>query len=214
MSRDRLMQARDEHASDAGVTHGRAAADATLTCRVRSRSHAKRGHPCRRTGAALWRPDKSALVVDGRSILERQLSVLREVTDDILLVGSRHPLRIPAGRRRDAADCRIASPDCGPLGGLDAALAACRAETLIVVACDMPFVDRRLPAPSCSHWLPIGRGHAVVPRTERGYHPLCAVYTRACAPIVARHLAERRLKLVELLDVLNQSGRGRLRACR
>jgi molybdopterin-guanine dinucleotide biosynthesis protein A len=153
--------------------------------------------------------DKSALVIDGQTILERQLTVLSEVSDDILLIGSRHPLRIPTGgvATRQIAD-RVA--DSGPLGGLDAGLAACRAETLTVVACDMPFIAagflRHLAALAADR----PEVQAVVPRTKRGYHPLCAVYTRACAPIVARHLAERRLKLVELLDVLNQSGRGRL----
>jgi molybdopterin-guanine dinucleotide biosynthesis protein A len=40
----------------------------------------------------------------------------------------------------------------------------------------------------------------VVPRTERGYHPLCAAYTRACRPAVARRLAERRLSMVGLFE--------------
>ena len=148
--------------------------------------------------------DKSALVVGGQTILERQLSVLSEVSDDILLVGSSRP--VPAGARHIAD--RV--PDSGPLGGLDAALSACRSETLIVVACDMPFISaaflRHLAALAADR----PEVQAVVPSTKRGYHPLCAVYTRACAPIVVRHLAGKRLKLVELLDVLNQSGRGRL----
>ena len=41
----------------------------------------------------------------------------------------------------------------------------------------------------------------VVPKTERGYHPLCAVYTPACLEPVARRLADGRLKLTELFDV-------------
>src|SRR5262245_60171608 len=152
--------------------------------------------------------DKSALVVGGQTILERQLSVLSEVSDDILLVGPRHPVRVPvSSSTRQIAD-RV--PDSGPLGGLDAALSACRSDALIVVACDMPSV----PAAFLRHLAALAGDRpevqAVVPRTKRGYHPLCALYTRACASTVARHLAERRLKLVELLDVLNQSGRGRL----
>jgi molybdenum cofactor guanylyltransferase len=153
--------------------------------------------------------DKGSLVVHGQTILERQLSVLSELTDDILIVGSHHPVPMRASSAaRQIAD-RV--PDSGPLGGLDAALQACRADALIVVACDMPFVS----APLLRHlaWLASDQPdvQVVVPRTKRGYHPLCAVYTRACAPVIAGHLAERRLKLVELLDVLNQSGRGRLR---
>ena len=152
--------------------------------------------------------DKSALVVGGQTILQRQLSALSEVADDIMLVGSRLPAQIPAGARaRQIAD---RTPDSGPLGGLDAALAASQSETLLVVACDLPFISARLLRHLAGLAADFPDVQAVVPRTKRGYHPLCAVYTRACAPIVARHLAERRLKLVELLDVLNHSGPGRL----
>ena len=41
-----------------------------------------------------------------------------------------------------------------------------------------------------------------MPRTDRGYHPLCAVYRRACLPVVVRRLAERRLKMLDLLQDL------------
>ena len=90
--------------------------------------------------------DKSALVVDGRTILERQISELSTVTPDVRVI-----------RREDDL-----VPGCGPLGDAD----------------------------------------AVVPRTDRGYHPLCAVYGRACLPAVERRLAERRLKMLDLLHDL------------
>jgi molybdopterin-guanine dinucleotide biosynthesis protein A len=45
-----------------------------------------------------------------------------------------------------------------------------------------------------------GTGDAVVPMTERGYHPLCAVYTRACLEPVARRLRVGRLKVTDVLD--------------
>jgi molybdopterin-guanine dinucleotide biosynthesis protein A len=90
-------------------------------------------------------------------------------------------------------------PDSGPLGGLDAALTAARDDRVIVVACDMPFITarflERLVALSDSV-------DAVVPQTERGYHPLCAVYRRSCHPAVIRRLVERRLKMQELFEDL------------
>jgi molybdopterin-guanine dinucleotide biosynthesis protein A len=41
---------------------------------------------------------------------------------------------------------------------------------------------------------------AVVPRTERGYHPLCAAYTRSRLPAAAARLAGPRLNVVGLLE--------------
>ena len=87
--------------------------------------------------------------------------------------------------------------NCGPLGGLDAALSAARHETLVLLACDMPLVSARFLA----YMLELsGAADIVVPRTERGYHPLCAVYTRACREPVQRLLAERRLAMIGLFD--------------
>jgi molybdenum cofactor guanylyltransferase len=139
--------------------------------------------------------DKGALLVGGRRILDRQIDELRQLTDDILLVGGDQTEEAPTGLRR--VPDRV--PDAGPLGGLDAALAAARDDQVILVACDMPFITarflERLVALSDSV-------DAVVPRTERGYHPLCAVYRRSCHPAVSRRLAERRLKMVELCEDL------------
>src|SRR5688500_4569517 len=112
--------------------------------------------------------DKSALVVGGRSILDRQLTELAAVCDDLMLVIGEHtPVDPPGGVRL----VRDKVPGCGPLGGLDAALEAARHDALVVVACDMPFVTSRL----VGHLLALtSEADAVVPRTERGYHPLCA----------------------------------------
>ena len=41
---------------------------------------------------------------------------------------------------------------------------------------------------------------AVVPRAERGYHPLCAVYTRACLEPITRRLADGRLRVDGLFE--------------
>ena len=138
--------------------------------------------------------DKSTLRVGGRRILERQLDELCHITDDILLVGGR-PIEDVAGLR-PVSDL---VPDSGPLGGLDAALAAARDDRVILIACDMPFIT----AGFLESLLALSDSvDAVVPRTERGYHPLCAVYGRSCHPAVVQHLVERRLKMLDLLEDL------------
>lgn len=139
--------------------------------------------------------DKGALVVGTHSILERQLHELAQISDDILLVGSRHVsgnvgFRVVADRR----------PDCGPLGGLETALAEARDDIVLLVAGDMPFVTASLLA----YLQELAEtAQAVVPRTERGYHPLCAAYARSCLVAVAKRLASRRLSMVGLLEDLN-----------
>src|SRR5919201_1814085 len=49
-----------------------------------------------------------------------------------------------------------------------------------VIACDMPYVA----APFVRHLFDLSHdADVVVPRTEDGYHPLCAVYSRACLDV-------------------------------
>jgi molybdopterin-guanine dinucleotide biosynthesis protein A len=139
--------------------------------------------------------DKGALLVDGQTIRARQIVELSALTDDILLVGREDGSASSDGVR--VVKDRI--PDAGPLGGLDAALSAARYDSVVLLACDMPFPDREL----LSYMVTLSASaDIVVPMTERGYHPLCAIYTRACATAVARRLARREWRMTGLFDEL------------
>jgi molybdopterin-guanine dinucleotide biosynthesis protein A len=139
--------------------------------------------------------DKSALIVNGRTILDRQLSALdglADLIDDLMIVGAPRPV---GGRECRFVNDRLAG--CGPLGGLEAALLSARQEHVLLLACDMPFLSQ----PFLRFLLELPPDADVsVPRTERGYHPLCAVYSRRCLSAVTRRLNEGRLKLSGLLD--------------
>jgi molybdopterin-guanine dinucleotide biosynthesis protein A len=140
--------------------------------------------------------DKGALLVDGTSIRARQLAALAQIAEDIMIVGREPvaartvvPVRMVVDRVRG----------CGPLGGLHAALTEARSEASVILACDMPFVS----ATFLAHLLALTpEADAVVPQTDRGYHPLCAAYTRACVEPIARRLADGRLKMTDLFDDL------------
>ena len=131
--------------------------------------------------------DKSALLLDGRPILDHQIAALTPAVDEVLIVGG------PRATIHDIV------PGCGPLGGLHAALAAAHGGAVLMVACDMPY----LSTPFLTYLLSFAtEADIVVPKSERGYHPLCAVYTRACLEPVAARLADRRLRMCELVDSL------------
>jgi molybdopterin-guanine dinucleotide biosynthesis protein A len=133
--------------------------------------------------------DKGALVVDGRTILERQMAVLLPRASEILMVGggtSNEGVRLVAD----------VVPGCGPLGGVHAALSEAAHPVTVVVACDMPYLSWA--------WLDYLAGlaahaDAVVPLTEDGYHPLCAAYTRACLDPFAARLSSRRYTMMDAL---------------
>lgn len=139
--------------------------------------------------------DKSQLIVDGHTILERQVAALGPCVDRLLLVGGAGAAHRPAGL--EVVPDRSAG--CGPLGGLDAALAAAAGEPVLLLACDMPYVTAPFLAFLRDR---LGAADAVVPRTERGYHPLCAVYAASCLTAVRRRLEARQLRLRDLLGDL------------
>jgi molybdenum cofactor guanylyltransferase len=132
--------------------------------------------------------DKSRLLVEGRTIFDRQIAELSKIAGELLLVGGP-----PRKGVRLVSDLM---PGCGPLGGLHTALTAAAGTTIVVVACDMPYIS----APFLAHLAALADdADAVVPHTERGYHPLCAAYTRAAIEPIARRLAAGRLTMMDLL---------------
>ncbi len=136
--------------------------------------------------------DKGSLVVDGRRIVDRQMTELRQVAADLLVVGG-----APRTDWTGVRHVRDTFPGSGPMGGLHAALVEARGAATIVIACDMPYVTAAL----LGHLLSLtDAADVVVPRTERGYHPLCAAYTRACLDPIGRLLAARDLRVTALFD--------------
>ncbi len=124
--------------------------------------------------------DKSALLIGTSSILARQLSLLHGLTPHILIVASDRS-RVQAGDIRVVAD-RIAG--AGALGGLYTALMEAPTEQVLVIGCDMPFLN----APFLTYLMERGGdADAAVPRDEHGRHPLCASYARR----IAGHLHDR-----------------------
>ena len=141
--------------------------------------------------------DKSGILVGGRPILDRQLEALEQISDDVMIAGRSPSTARPGDGRIRVLEDRI--PGCGPLAGIEAALAAARHRVLVVVACDMPFVG----AAFLEYLAGLAdAADAVVPVTEDGYHPLCAAYTRGCLPAVERRLAAGQLAVRGLLDEL------------
>lgn len=138
--------------------------------------------------------DKGQLDVGGVAILDRVIDALAGVVDRVVLVTS--PGR-PVTRPGIETITDIL-PDRGSLGGIYTALTAAGGPVL-VVACDLPF----LTGPFLAHVLGAIEGADVaVPRSEDGYHPLCACYAQACAAPIRRRLDAGLLKVVDALQGL------------
>ena len=135
--------------------------------------------------------DKSRLVIEGRSIIERQIEVLHTVADEVFLVGH-EPGRF--------ADIGIpVFPDrisgAGAIGGILTALESTAADRVLVVACDMPFLSAGLLR-ALATLAEAGDGSWV--RTARGPEPLMACYRQAARARIRAAIESGHLKAAEL----------------
>jgi molybdopterin-guanine dinucleotide biosynthesis protein A len=137
--------------------------------------------------------DKAFLTLDGRTLLARALGLARSVTADVRIVG-------------DAAKFKAFAPvvedvfrDCGPLGGIHAALRASAAELNFMLAVDLPFVSRKLVDYLIAR-ARISNAIVTVAQAGRGWQPLCAVYRREFGDAAETALREGRYRIDVLFD--------------
>lgn len=112
--------------------------------------------------------DKSQLLVQNETFVERIAGELAKVTEQVSVVG-RAEQAYPG-----LAIVHDLHPHWGALGGVHGALAACSAEWALVVACDLP----RVKASLFHRLLSLGQNFdAVAPLQPDGRRqPLCALY--------------------------------------
>ena len=138
--------------------------------------------------------DKSQLLIDNQTFIDRIADTLLKLTDSVTIVG---PTAIPPFQN---------VPDVyaqwGALGGLHAALSASRREWTIVVACDLPFVTSELflylAGVRLDH-------HAVVPFQPDGRpQPLAALYRKhPCLERATELIEAGRRRPLDLLEAVN-----------
>jgi molybdopterin-guanine dinucleotide biosynthesis protein A len=131
--------------------------------------------------------DKAFVMLDGRTLLERALELAPSVTKDVRVVG---------GAEKFAAFAPVVEDvfrECGPLGGIHAALRASAAELNLMLAVDVPFV----PAELLRYLVARARGSdaiATVPRAG-AWQPLCAVYRREFGDVAEKALRAGRYRI-------------------
>ncbi|HUB02837.1 MAG TPA: molybdenum cofactor guanylyltransferase [Terriglobales bacterium] len=132
--------------------------------------------------------NKAFLNFAGTTLLDRALTTLKSVAIDVTIIGD------PATFADSGAVIADLFPGCGPLGGIHAALAHSSADLNLMFAVDMPFVSPELlrfllSAAEASNTI------ITVPRTTRGFQPLCAVYRRDFFPIAEANLRGEKYKI-------------------
>lgn len=132
--------------------------------------------------------DKSFVLFQGRPLIEVVLERVAGLGDQTILVTNK-----PA----DYAYLSLPMvgdiyPDNGPLGGIHTALHHAATPHTLVVACDMPWLNRELLA----YMIDLrDEADIIVPRWDKFPEPLHAIYSKACLPPIEANLLEGRLKI-------------------
>lgn len=114
--------------------------------------------------------DKASLSLAGLPMIARVARRMEPLVARLRVVGGASPVAGRLGLER--LDDR--RPGLGPLSGIHAALAAAESETVLVVACDLPFVTTELLRELLGELG--GEADAAAPRGHAGPLPVCAAY--------------------------------------
>jgi molybdenum cofactor guanylyltransferase len=114
---------------------------------------------------------------EGRTFIERLVSTLEQVVDEIILV-AKDPEQCKRFGHLSGVRCITdLRPGIGPIGGLHAGALAAHGDTLFVSACDMPCIDAGVVRYLFDA---IGDGDAAIPSWNYDMiEPLHAVYRRS-----------------------------------
>ena len=144
--------------------------------------------------------DKALLPWMESTFLERLCRELRGFPELLISVRREEDRR----RMQGCAGLRLVEdryPDCGPLGGLHAALCATRYDALLAISCDLPYFDRKAALWLCAQLRPEDRALAAEDAAGR-LQPLCAVYRKTAAADLERQLQAGNFRLRTALEQL------------
>ena len=133
--------------------------------------------------------DKAFVTLNGRTLLAQALELARSVTPDVRIVGD------AAKFARFAPVVEDLFLECGPLGGIHAALRSSQTDLNLMFAVDVPFVSAEFLQYLISRARSSVGATVTVVRARGGWQPLCAVYRRDFADAAEEALAAGRYKI-------------------
>ena len=138
--------------------------------------------------------DKALLEVGGSPLIERVLVRVKPLTDD-LFISVNSPEKYKQFGLRTVTDVY---PNKAALGGIYSAIKAARYDNVLILACDMPFLNIDL----LKHLMKLAPTADVVAPLIEPFQPetLLTVYSKNCLPIIESRLLANRLRIVDFFD--------------
>ncbi len=139
--------------------------------------------------------EKALIELAGQTLLKRTADRLVDLFSDVMVVCD-----APERFRDLPYRCEADYPSgLGPIGGLATALRVARKETVFVVACDMPFLNPDVIRSMIDF---LDGEDLLIPKLSNRLHPLHALYTKKCLPVIEARIREGHLALHRLTEAV------------
>lgn len=134
--------------------------------------------------------DKSFLRVGNRTIIERIVSTMSKIFNEIIIISN-----TPEPYRSFGLEIYSDMiPEKNSLGGIYTGLSVSSSQYNFFVACDMPFLNENLIKYMAES---IDDSDIVIPKTKKGYEPLHAIYSKSCIPFIKKQIDQDQLKILD-----------------
>ncbi len=147
---------------------------------------------------------KAFIEIDGSSLIDRNLSLLHGLFDEVLI-----STNLPAAYFSLGAPLiGDIFPSAGPMSGIHACLLNAAHESIFVLACDMPFVRPELITLVCERHAVTACDttlQATVPVFDNEPQPLLGVYRRNAVPLMEDGILHGRTSMRRFLREINTS---------
>ena len=138
--------------------------------------------------------NKAFIEINGKKIIENTYTIFKRLFREVLLVTNEPELY-------QQWDFKIVSDIFqvrSSMTGLHAGLYHASFPFAFAVACDSPFLNEGLVKTILSHITE--QTYVVVPKMERGYEPLCAVYSKKCLNPLETCIRNQNYRIIEIFD--------------
>ena len=143
--------------------------------------------------------DKALVQLGGRPLIEHVLKRVEGLGDEILIT-SNHTESLSYLGFPIVPD---PIPGAGALTGLETALNAARGDHVLILACDMPFVNREL----LCHMIELAPSADIIVPIHAGYfEPLHAIYSKECLPNIRASLENGQTRVINFYDEVRVQG--------
>ena len=151
--------------------------------------------------------NKAFLEIGGKKIIDRTIEIYKKIFDEILIITNTPEdyqyltesviltLNEVKGKNLKLKIYTDLIPHRGSLGGIYTGLHYSKSDYAFFAACDMPFLNERV----IRHIIKVARDYdIIVPYFKHRLHPLHAVYSKKCLPLIKVMVGKNRLKIKDL----------------